>query len=297
MSDDEHTEKRDREWCFTLNNYSDLEYTTIKDVSCRYLVIGKEVGDQGTPHLQGYVVFPNAKTLTAVKKLFKTNRVHLKVRYKDSSPLCASNYCKKDGDFFEKGELPKQGKRTDLDDIREVIKKTNSMRQVVDVAKSYQSVKMAEQILKYHEAKRQWKPFIEWFYGSTGTGKSHTATKTLGKDHYCSQSTGRWWDGYDAHDKVLLDEYRADFMKFHDLLRLLDRYEYRIEHKGGTRQFLAKHIIITSAYHPSRVYYGKTNEDIQQLLRRIDHISDFDTRKQFKEVLQQLIAEVELKSD
>jgi len=118
------------------------------------------------------------------------------------------------------------------------------------------------------------KPYVEWYYGSTGTGKSKKAYEILGDECYTCLSTGKWFDGYDAHENVLIDDMRKDFMKFHELLRLLDRYAMRVECKGGTRQFVAKHIIITSCYHPKEMF--ETREDIQQLLRRIDIIENFE---------------------
>lgn len=62
------------------------------------------------------------------------------------------------------------------------------MRDVVLQATSYQSVKMAEQILKYHEVKRNWKPIVRWFWGPSGTGKSHIAHEMLGEDTYVAMA-------------------------------------------------------------------------------------------------------------
>ena len=52
------------------------------------------------------------------------------------------------------------------------------------------------------------------------------------------------------------------------MLSLLDRYEKRVEIKGGWRQFKPKKIVITSIFPPESMYKG-TGEDQRQLLRRI----------------------------
>lgn len=262
---------RSRAWVFTLNNYTHEQQSLIELIDCKYLVFGHEVAPTtGTPHLQGFIMFKSQKDFSAVRKIFPAG-TH--IEKKIASDFVNERYCKKDGDYFEKGEIPNQGKRTDLDNVREIIRSTNKMRAVVDVAQSYQSVKMAEQILKYHETPRTWKPEVFWFCGSTGTGKSRLAYEMLGDDCYTCLSTGRWFDGYDAHENVLIDDMRKDFMKFHELLRLLDRYAMRVETKGGTRQFLAKKIIITSCYRPEEMF--STREDIRQLIRRLDKIYIF----------------------
>lgn len=261
---------RSRDYCFTLNNYTESEYQSVICIDAKYIVVGKEKGESGTEHLQGYVYWENARSFNAVKKLIP--RAHLEKT--KGTPQQASDYCKKEGNYYESGELPmKQGQRTDIDEVREILKDTGKMKEVVAVAKSYQAVKMAEMILKYDEQPRNWKPEVLWFYGPTGTGKTKTAYEILGEDCYTCLSTGRWFDGYDSHDNVLIDDMRKDFMKFHELLRLLDRYAMRIETKGGTRQFRAKKIIITSAYHPEVLY--NTREDTGQLIRRIDEIREF----------------------
>lgn len=262
---------RSRTWSYTINNYDDKTLNDVENFMsfCKYAIYGKETASTGTPHLQCYSYSHNAISFSKMKAMFPT--AHLE----KSKGSAEENfiYCSKDKEYKEFGIRPKQGKRTDLDEIKDVVMTTGKMSEVVLVARSYQSVKMAEQILKYHEPKRDWKPCVRWFYGATGTGKSKLAYELFNNDCYTTLSTGRWFDGYDAHENVLIDDMRKDFMKFHELLRLLDRYPMRVETKGGTRQFLAKHIIITSAFSPQELY--ETREDVQQLIRRIDEIKEF----------------------
>lgn len=260
-----------RGFCFTLNNYTEDDLAHMNDMDGTYLIYGKEVGESGTPHLQGYIYYAKKATFKKVKKFLPT--AHIEAQ--KGTIIQAIDYCKKDGDFVEIGECPSQGKRTDLDKIKEKVKKNEviKMRDVVMDCKSYQSVRMAEVMLKYHEVKRDWKPYVRWFWGSTGTGKTREAHKILGEDCYTAMETNKWWEGYDAHENVIIDDMRGDFAKFHVLLRLLDRYEFRLEYKGGSRQFLARNIIITSCHHPREMY--DTREDIEQLIRRIDEIVEF----------------------
>ena len=89
-------------WCFTINNSTPKDEEIDKDLFT-YLIIGREVGEQGTPHLQGYAIMPKQTTLVGMKKLFP--RAHLEVA--KGSPEQNKIYCSKDGKFQEFGVFPK----------------------------------------------------------------------------------------------------------------------------------------------------------------------------------------------
>lgn len=264
---------RSRAWSFTINNYTEKDIEFLEDYlsTCSYGIYGKEIAPSTqTRHLQCYSYTDNALSFSKMKKLFPTAHIEKS----KGSPEDNQKYCRKENDYKEYGTIPKQGKRTDLDEIRNIVTTTGKMSEVVLVAKSYQSVKMAEQLLKYHEPKRTWEPVVKWYYGPTGTGKSMSAMKELNNDFYMCMDTARWFDGYDAHENVIIDDMRKDFTKFHLLLKMLGGTPYTVETKGGSRQFLAKRIIITSCYSPYEMY--ETREDIQQLIRRITEIKKFE---------------------
>lgn len=88
-------------WCFTLNNWTQQELetleTTFKSLTSKF-IIGKEVGDEGTPHLQGYVEF-NKKVRPL--ETIKNERIHWEKRKGNSEQ--AINYCMKDKNFITHG--------------------------------------------------------------------------------------------------------------------------------------------------------------------------------------------------
>lgn len=119
-----------RSWCFTLNNYTPAEVTSIQSAECKYIIFGREVGEEGTPHLQGFVQFKDGKTMSAVKTTLGTDRLHLEVC--GGNPQQNITYCSKQGDVFEKGVRPAQGKRSDLkralDDINDGMRSRKKLR-------------------------------------------------------------------------------------------------------------------------------------------------------------------------
>lgn len=259
-----------RAYVFTWNNYPEDADECVTSVNYEYLVYGREVAPTtGTPHLQGYLYLKNATTMKSLEK--KCKGIHL--AYAKGSADQNFDYCSKEGNYVELGTKPLgQGKRTDIQSVISMVKDGSRMKDIISVASNLQCISVAEKTFKYLEQQRDWKPKVEWLYGETGTGKSKYAYENM-EDPYTAMSTGKWFEGYDAHENVIIDDMRKDFMKFHELLRLLDRYPMRVETKGGSRQFLAKHIIITSAYPPTELF--DTREDIAQLLRRIDIIKKF----------------------
>jgi hypothetical protein len=112
-----------KHWSFTLNNYTqqtlDLLSTPINGVD--YLIFGKEIGESGTPHLQGTVCFQSRKRLPQVISII--GQAHCSVtRFLTQS----IEYCKKDGDVTEWGITPLTGskdeKRSDLEEFKASVK-------------------------------------------------------------------------------------------------------------------------------------------------------------------------------
>lgn len=262
--------ERMRNVCFTWNNYTEADFEKLK-VWCvektAYAVIGKEVGKkEETPHLQGYFEMKNAMTHSALtKKVLPC--FHESRKAQTAQP--AIDYCKKDGDYWEHGKAHvNQGQRTDLQVVRDLLRGGGRMADVVDVVSSGQGLRAAEILLKYVEPRRSWETEVIWLFGSTGVGKSHMAHEML-PDAWQSNETLQWWDGYDAHEHVIIEEFRDDQCSFATLLRIFDKYPFRVQVKGGYRSLLAKKIVVTSCHHPGEMYSDLPEKDKRQLYRRI----------------------------
>lgn len=113
-----------KNWCFTLNNHTDEDVERLEGLgtSVQYLVAGKEVGENGTPHLQGFVSLSSRKRLAYVKTLLGSNP-HCEVARNVPASI---QYCKKEGDFFEVGSIAAgSGSRSDIDAFKEDVKAGN----------------------------------------------------------------------------------------------------------------------------------------------------------------------------
>ena len=106
-----------------MNNWDDEKLNHLKSLDVRYMVFGKEIGDQGTPHLQGYVYLHKKKSLKSVNTFFGIP-MHVEVAKADS--FCNREYCTKEEDFYEKGDRP-------LAQTEKGVKGAQFYRDVIDI--------------------------------------------------------------------------------------------------------------------------------------------------------------------
>lgn len=157
-------------WCLTLNNYSEEEYSKIHSFfssnSSNIWIIGKEVGENGTPHLQCFCAFKVKIRFTAIKKV--CDRLHIEpCRGSKKQNLI---YCSKEGDFLSNTRIPKPLKLiTDLwpcqKKVEEYILQEPDDRHVLLVSGKFETGKT--QIAKYLCAK------YDWVVGPLEGKKSH----------------------------------------------------------------------------------------------------------------------------
>ncbi len=117
-----------RSHLFTLNNYTPADEQQIADCfdrkEVKYIIYGKEISATGTPHLQGYLYTSNRVNLDWLREHL-SGTAHFEAA--DGSHEQNRAYCSKgtgtsaapqNADVTTLGEMPRQGKRKDLDDFK-----------------------------------------------------------------------------------------------------------------------------------------------------------------------------------
>lgn len=268
-----------RNFVFTCNNYTDLSIDKIKGLpdtlKCNYYIYGKEVGEKGTPHLQGYAELESRISFKKVTEYL--NGFHIERRKGTAQE--AIRYCEKDGRVETYGTPKKSGQRTDLMALKLLLSETPSIKSLLEddsLQINYQSLRFAEHLLKYYEQPRFFKPTVTWYYGRSGVGKTRTAVAKVPQAYFKSNGSGKWWPGYDGEEDIIVDDVESSNYGLKFLLGLTDRYPFVVEGKGGTRQFQGRNIYITSLQHPADEYRSEWHSEqiMPQLLRRIDHLEE-----------------------
>ncbi len=281
-----------RHWCFTINN--PVPDDAIDILLTDYIIISHEIGDDGTPHLQGYIIFNKIKRLTQVKKLMP--RAHLEIKFKDSTPKQASHYCKKPvlgckcihcikakdyvSSYLEYGILPVN---TTSHNIWEQAKQSA-------IEGNFDEIPANMLIRYYHSFKRihqdnpiqQYNLIIHdniWVYAPTGYGKSYYARKKY-PDFY-PKSPNKWFVGYQNQDTILCDDFAPTQCKYlHYYLKIWsDIYPFLAETKGGGMLIRPKHIVLTSQYTIQESFEDQRTIDAISRRFRVKYLKHWQTKK------------------
>jgi len=257
----------------TLNNYTDADVEMIQswapDVT--RLLLSKEIGEEGTPHLQFSMTFKTVKRLSSLKKL--CSRVHWEIARVDSDVYL---YCKKDGSQVVCNiDNRTQGKRRDVDAAYDAVINKRTRAQFYQERPSYQAIRVYEKVSVDMHEPEGWSPkTVEWFYGATGTGKTRAAWERYGESLYVVTNV-RWFDGYIGQETILIDDHRAADVAWGELLRLLDSYPLRREVKGGHVWLAHRRVVITAPCTFEEMYSYQSPTELSQLARRITRVEQF----------------------
>lgn len=172
--------------------------------------------------------------------------------------------------FREFGRFVKgPGARTDLTEFKNAIKSGANQRELIDThttpmakyGRFYHTVRSLYQPIRTQESHDEFKVIL--YVGAPRTGKTKRARQDHEDLYAIPVSNGTlWFDGYDLHKTVLIDDFagRASKMQLSMVLQLLDRYPIQIPMKGSFVWWMPDIIIVTSNFHP-RNWYNYTNRE------------------------------------
>lgn len=268
-------------FCFTLNNWTQLEYDALIRFDCKWIVIGKEIGKEQTPHLQGACCLNRNIRFSTLKKKPGFERAHIERMI--GTPHQSLVYCsKEDPEPFMKGTMPEvtQGRREDLLAVVKQLKVHQNIQTLCinDDQFCAMYIKYCKGITSLSsllEPGRTGPPVVIWLHGPTGTGKTRSSVEfgmAVNMPMWISSGSLQWFDGYRGERLAILDDFRTGHCKFSFLLRLLDRYIFSVPVKGAFSNWKPDVIIITAPLSPREMFDLKNEGDIGQLERRITHV-------------------------
>ena len=274
-----------KHWCFTLNHYSDDEFVHLGSLCdpdapgpVRYLVLGREIGEGGTPHLQGYLELSRKQRLTWLKSNV-SDRAHWEMRHGPRE--AARDYCMKDEDWYETGVWVEEerGRRRDVEImVEQASQGTTFYDAALDEPSTAQFphayTKLLEgRALSLIQPYRSVEVVVK--IGPTGCGKTRAAYADHWPDMFaqdCSVGGEIWWDGYNGQDCLLLDDFEG-VLPYRYLLRILDVYPIRIKVKGAHTYGSWSKVLITTNV-PVEAWYPR-RADVSHLLRRIARVERY----------------------
>lgn len=258
--------KPSKTWTYTINNYTPEEEAQLKLMDVTMHRCCKEVGENGTVHLQGAIRFRRAYRLTALKKLFP--RAHFEIAVTPDP----QNYCTKGEVLIDKNDA-QPGKRSDLLKAIDTMK-ANGMRQC--------ALQHPEIFVKYHRGlkclqeitvpTRDWYPTeVIVLWGPTGVGKSRRAREIdPGLYNVPEPVNGNlWFSGYVSQQTILFDDFYG-WIRYHTMLQFLDGYPLNVEYKGGAVARNWTRVIITSNKPPDQWYPSVADQSA--LMRRLNSV-------------------------
>lgn len=225
-----------KHWCLTWNNYPEDFLEAFKDSSIERYILGKEVGESGTPHIQGFVTFkPKKRPLSVIP----IKGIHWE---KARCIKEAIAYCAKDGDYILKGiVIPKPIK------VLEEDKLYDWQWNVLDILKEEPSDRL-----------------IYWYYEEKGnTGKS-VFSKYLVVNHDCLLLSGKAADmkyaiseyikknGY-GPEKIIIDlprSFNKSFLSYQGIEEIKNGLFFSGKFESNMVCYNCPHLIIFSNEYP-----------------------------------------------
>lgn len=288
------TSNRSRIWGGTLNNYTEDDVEFVKQFGgaehIRAYCATKEVGAEGTPHIQLAFRSSNKFSLAGLKKKFG-DRWHW-----DAHTKYAEYPLKFDSVVILLRRAVPSGSTSSLLRAKAAMDDGMSLRDFrsehFGVYARYGKLYARYMSDGFSHRDADAPPRVVWLHGPSGCGKSRIVRELVqrsGRGVYIHNPDGRWWDRYQQEPIVCLDDYRKSDYDWSFLLRLTDRYPVSVPSRGMAPIPFNSPLIIFTCVASSDLaheWHGEkqgTWDTFGQLERRIHH--EWDVSKTDKETI------------
>lgn len=184
--------------------------------------------------------------------------------------------------FFEHGTRSAAGRRSELDDIKEMC---DSGTTIGDIASQHFG-----SFVRYHKGIEKYNAIIsqrrggehdmevEVYWGPTGTGKTRKATtENPGYFMMPNPNGGNvFCDGYDGQKCIIIDDFYG-WIPFNLMLRIMDRYPCPVNTKGAVVMLNINKLVITSNDPPKEWYKNIKDHLFAAFQRRITKVIEMTT--------------------
>lgn len=291
--------KRSRNWILT-NNYKIEEPLSNEELlkyiqnitGLVYTAFQLEQGEQGTKHHQIYISFKNAKSFETIKKLF--SQAHIEAM--KGTPQQASDYCTKEDTRQSQpviyGELPIKGKRTDLEDIHQMIKEGCSNKdireaypgQYIRYKNNLQGIR--QEVLEEEFSKIFRKLDVVYLTDLPGVGKTRYIMEKYGYENvYRVSNYTNPFDTYKGEDVIVFEEFRSS-LPVEQMLNYLDGYPLRLPARYGDKVACFTKVYVVSNWEYREQYANVRQQHpttMQAFDRRISYVGNLEKIKRHDE--------------
>lgn len=259
-----------RKWQITQNNpekygitHETLKATMEQFTNCLYYCMADEIGEKGTPHTHLFFVCANGVRFSTVKNRFPdahiemargTNSDNKKYILKEGDKYKDKKETSVEGTFEEWGELPidRQGQRTDLDNLYDVIKTGANIEEIIEDYPEYllkiDKVQKAIDTMNAKKFKTELRDVhVTYVYGCPRSGKTSYfyGKKFDFNECYRISSYEHPFDSYSGEKVLILDEFRSS-LKLEFMLNVMDRYPLQLPSRYNNKWASFNEVIIIS---------------------------------------------------
>ncbi len=262
--------RQSKHWIFVINNpRRPFQNPPIDFESWRrsplFAIYQLEIGENGTPHFQGYVSFKIKIRGDTLSNYFGC-KPNLRVRngkHSEAKAYSEKEDTRQEGPWIygDDTDIPEgAGARTDVLRVKRKIDEGATIKEIAT------DDELHGVWIRHHRAiavykrlksvKRRWPMEIITLIGETGTGKSRWANDTF-PDIYAvatPKGSGTYFDDYDDHKQVLFEEMDGSYFSYKGLLKFTDRYPISVPVHHGCVNLNADTIVFTSNDHPDEWY-------------------------------------------